>query len=59
MSYRAIGNIAELIEDFDLVELMEMAVIKGMSQDDINMLARNMTIDSTNKYYKAFKKAVA
>jgi hypothetical protein len=65
MSYRAIGNIADLMNDsdmvelFDMVELMEMSVIKGMSQDDINMLARNMTIDSTNKYYKAFKKAVA
>jgi MoxR-like ATPase len=61
MSYRSIATIAELMEDkdFDLVELMEWSVIKGMPQDDINMLARNMTIDSTNKYYKAFKKAVA
>lgn len=59
MSYRAIGNIAKLIELFDLPEIMEMAVIKGMPIDEVQMLAGNMNIDSTNKYYKAFKKAVA
>lgn len=59
MSYRAIGNIAKLIELFDLTEIMEMAVVKGMGQDEIDMLARNMDIDSKNKYYKAFKKVVA
>jgi cobaltochelatase CobS len=59
MSYRAIGNIAKLIELFDLTEIMEMAVVKGMGQDEINMLSRNMNIESTNKYYKAFKKVVA
>lgn len=59
MSYRAIGNIAKLIELFDLTEIMEMAVVKGMGQDEIDMLSRNMNIESTNKYYKAFKKVVA
>ena len=59
MSYRAIGNIAKLIELFDLTEIMEMAVVKGMGQDEIDMLARNMNIESSNKYYKAFKKVVA
>jgi DNA replication protein DnaC len=59
MSYRAIGNIAKLLELFDLVKIMEMAVVKGMGQDEINMLAGNMKIESTNKYYKAFKKVVA
>jgi AAA domain (dynein-related subfamily) len=59
MSYRAIGNIAKLLELFDLTKIMEMAVVKGMGQDEIDMLSRNMTIDSTNKYYKAFKKVVA
>ena len=38
MSYRAIGNIAKLSDKFDLVELMDMAVIKGMGKDDANML---------------------
>ena len=59
MSYRALGNIAKLIELFDLTEIMEMAVVKGMGQDEIDMLSRNMNIESTNKYYKAFKKVVA
>jgi hypothetical protein len=61
MSYRALSNIVELLEDndFEIVEVMEMAVLKGMTGDDVYMLARNMDIDQSNKYYKAFKKAVA
>jgi hypothetical protein len=56
LSYRAVSRIAEFQEDFDLVEIMEMAVIKGVALDDVKMLARNMKIDSSNKYYKALKK---
>jgi cobaltochelatase CobS len=56
LSYRALSRIAEFQEDFDLVEIMEMAVIKGVALDDVKMLARNMKIDSSNKYYKALKK---
>lgn len=59
MSYRALTNITKLKEKFDLVKLMDRAVVKGMGQDEIDMLARNMNIESTNKYYKAFKKVVA
>ena len=61
MSYRALSNIVELLEDndFEIVEVMEWAVVKGMAGDDIYMLTQNMDIDVTNKYYKALKKAVA
>ena len=65
MSYRAIGNIADLINDpdmlelFDMVEIMDMSVAKGMGQDEITMLSENMKLNATNKYYKAFKKVVA
>jgi hypothetical protein len=59
MSYRAIANITKLKNKLDLVKLIDRAVVKGMGQDEINMLSRNMNIESTNKYYKAFKKAVA
>lgn len=58
MSYRAIGNIAKLKEKFDLVKLMNMAVLKGLASDDTMMVTRKMDIDVTNKYYKALKKAV-
>jgi cobaltochelatase CobS len=57
MSYRSISSIADLKEDFDLVLVLKMAFIKGVASDDIRMLARNMTIDSSNKYYKALRKA--
>ena len=57
MSYRSINQINELKEDFDLIDVMKMALIKGIASDDIRMLTRNMTIDSSNKYYKALKKS--
>lgn len=55
LSYRAVSRIAEFQDIFDLVEIMEMAVIKGVAIDDVKMLARNMKtrIDTSNKYYKA------
>jgi midasin (ATPase involved in ribosome maturation) len=56
LSYRSLSRIAEFQEDFSLVEIMEMAVVKGVAIDDVRMLTRNMKIDSTNKYYKALKK---
>lgn len=59
MSYRALSSISELLEDFDIIEVIEWSVVKGMAQDDIYMLTQNMDIDATNKYYKALKKAVA
>ena len=56
-SYRTISSIAELKDDFELTLVLKMAFIKGVASDDIKMLARNMVIDSSNKYYKALKKA--
>lgn len=56
VSYRAIGNIIKLKKlDFDLSAIMKMALIKGVAIDDINMIIRNMTIEASNKYYKALK----
>lgn len=59
MSYRAIGKIAKLenMEMFDLPEILNMALIKGIAADDIRMLARNMNIKASNKYYKALEQA--
>jgi DNA replication protein DnaC len=59
VSYRALNVITKLKEKFELPKLINMAVLKGLAGDDIHMLAQNMDIDKTNKYYQAFKKAVA
>jgi hypothetical protein len=59
MSYRGIKNVVTLMDAFDLVEVMEMAIIKGMPSDDMIMLANNIEIDRNNKYFTAFKKAAA
>lgn len=59
-SYRSISKIVKLQSlNFDLTRIMNMALIKGMAADDIQMLARNMEIDSNNKYYQAFQAAAA
>ena len=55
MSYRSINRIANFQDEFELSEIMDMAVTKGMAKDDIQMLARNIKLSNTNKYYKAFK----
>ena len=57
MSYRSIGKITKLQKTFDIVKVLQMAFIKGIAEDDIRMLWRNMSIDSSNKYYKALKQA--
>lgn len=57
LSYRSLSRIANFQDMFSLKEIMEMAVIKGVASDDIRMLARNMNINSTNKYLKALKEA--
>jgi cobaltochelatase CobS len=57
MSYRSISRIADFQDIFSLVEIMENAIIKGVATDDVRMLARNMDMTSSNKYYTAFQKA--
>ena len=59
MSYRALSNVVDLLQDFDIVKVMKWSIVKGIASDDIYMLAQNMEIDKTNKYYQALKKAVA
>ena len=56
LSYRSLGRIAKYKDRYDLVELLNMSVIKGVAVDDIRVLARNMNVNSTNKYYKALKR---
>lgn len=58
-SYRSIKELAELEAlGFDLIRIMNMALLKGMASDDVRILTRNMNIDSNNRYYKALKKAI-
>ncbi|HSX39121.1 MAG TPA: AAA family ATPase [Candidatus Saccharimonadales bacterium] len=57
-SYRSISKIVKLQDmNFDLKDIMRMALIKGIASDDIKMLSRNMNINPTNKYFKALKQA--
>lgn len=54
-SYRGLARIATMKEKIALPKLLNMALLKGLAKDDIRMLARNMNIDSNNKYFKALK----
>lgn len=55
LSYRAVGKIAKWADRHGIAETLKMAVLKGLAADDVDMLTRNMKIDSKNKYYKALK----
>ena len=57
VSYRAIDVIADMKDDdlFTLAEVVEMAVVKGLPADDLEMVVRRMDIETTNQYYKALK----
>ena len=57
VSYRAIDVIADMKDDdlFTLAEVVEMAVVKGLPADDLEMVVRRMDIEKTNEYYKALK----
>jgi hypothetical protein len=55
LSYRGLGKIAKWAERHGIAKTIKNAVLKGLAADDVDMLARNMNIDSKNKYYKALK----
>lgn len=55
LSYRGLGKIAKWAERHGIAKTIKNAVLKGLAADDVEMLARNMNIDSKNKYYKALR----
>jgi hypothetical protein len=55
-SYRSVGRLADFQDMFNIEELLEYAVFKGVAKDDINMLRRNMSLEASNKYFKGLKK---
>jgi cobaltochelatase CobS len=55
VSYRFMNGVKDLEDVFELPEILDMSLLKGMASDDINMLVRNMSVTPSNKYYKALK----
>jgi hypothetical protein len=55
VSYRFMNGVKQLEDVFELPEILDMSLLKGMAEDDVNMLVRNMSISPANKYYKALK----
>lgn len=55
VSYRFMNGVKDLEDVFELPEILDMALLKGMAKDDVNMLAYNMSVTPSNKYYKALK----
>jgi len=56
VSYRAIGRLAKMAQILDLDEAIETCLTKGMEKDDMNMIYKEIMIDS--KYKKALKKVI-
>lgn len=55
VSYRFMSGVKQLEDVFELPEILNMSLLKGMAEDDVNMIVRNMSITPANKYYKALK----
>jgi len=57
-SYRGLSHISKMENIIPLEKLLKHALIKGVASDDMRMIARNINVDSSNKYLKALRKAV-
>jgi cobaltochelatase CobS len=59
VSYRSISRLYEFQDKFEMPKLLEMALVKGLAKDDLNMLVRNVSLTSENKFYKGLKELAA
>lgn len=55
VSYRNISMMAKMEPIFGAEEAVQMAILKGMQKDDINIIAAGIEIDGRNKFMKALK----
>ena len=56
-TYRAMERITKLESDFALDEVLQMALTKGLSKDDLNIIIKGFEKESiNNKYVQALKK---
>lgn len=53
ISYRAITNLVECEDLFGTKEAVQMAIVKGLDEDNVNIISRYIT-NKDNKYAKAF-----
>lgn len=54
-TYRSLERIAKLERMFDLPEVLQMALVKGLGRDDVKIIVKNGFDGSSNKYAKALK----
>lgn len=55
VSYRAIERLRKLKGVLDTKEAIQISIIQGMSNDDVKMIARNITSNKRNEYVDALK----
>lgn len=55
VSYRAIERLRKLKGVLDTKEAIQISIIQGMSNDDVKMIARNITSGRQNEYVDALK----
>ena len=54
VSYRAIERLTKMIQLFDIDKAIDLAIIRGLEDDDVKVVANNMT-NTTNKYTKTLR----
>ena len=55
VSYRAIERLTKMIQLFDIDKAIDLAIIRGLEDEDVKVVANNMT-NTTNKYTTALRK---
>lgn len=53
-SYRALNCITKLEGQMPLEDILEICLVKGLSEDDIKIIKNGIELNKDNKYYKAF-----
>lgn len=54
VTYRQISEISDLEKDFELEDLFEFSLLKGLNKDEMTLIANNLTVE--NNYSAVFKK---
>ena len=59
-TYRAISRISKLKDSMELTEVMKMCLLKGISNDDLRIINREISsiVAGSNRYYRAAKDAL-
>ena len=54
-TYRSIERIHKLVPNMDISDVLRIALLKNLTNDDIKIILESMDLDGSNKYYRAMR----